>query len=92
VSEWADAELGDLLTLQRGFDLPACERIDGPVPIVSSSGVTGSHNDPKVNPPGIVIGRYGSLGQVHWVEKPFWPLNTSLWVKDFKGNDPRFLS
>jgi type I restriction enzyme S subunit len=92
VSDWTEVELGDVLTLQRGFDLPARERIDGPVPIVSSSGVTGSHNESKVTPPGIVIGRYGSLGQVHWIETPFWPLNTSLWVKDFKGNDPRFLS
>jgi type I restriction enzyme S subunit len=39
-----------------------------------------------------VIGRYGSLGSVHWVEEPFWPLNTTLWVKDFKGNDPRYIS
>ena len=92
MSEWREMALGDVLTLQRGFDLPARERTDGPYPIVSSSGVTGSHNAFKVDPPGVVIGRYGSLGQVHWVEQPFWPLNTSLWVKDFKGNDPRFVS
>jgi type I restriction enzyme S subunit len=54
--------------------------------------VTGWHAESKVAPPGVVIGRYGSLGSVHWVTKPFWPLNTSLWVKDFSGNDERFVS
>jgi type I restriction enzyme S subunit len=92
VTGWCDVTLGDVLTLQRGFDLPARDRVDGPYPIVSSSGVTGRHAVAKVQPPGVVIGRYGSLGSVHWVTEPYWPLNTALWVKDFKGNDPRFLS
>ena len=89
---WRETSLGDVLTLQRGFDLPARDRVDGPVPIVSSSGVTGWHDVAKAEPPGVVIGRYGSLGSVHWITEPYWPLNTSLWVKDFKGNDPRYLS
>jgi type I restriction enzyme S subunit len=92
VAEWRDQTLGEVLTLQRGFDLPARDRVDGPVPIVSSSGVTGHHAVGKVEPPGVVIGRYGTLGQVHWVTERYWPLNTALWVRDFKGNDPRFVS
>ena len=92
MSEWREVSLGEMLTLQRGFDLPARDRTEGPFPIVSSSGVTGWHAESKVAPPGVVIGRYGSLGSVHWVTKPFWPLNTSLWVKDFGGNDERFVS
>lgn len=92
MSEWREVPLGDVLTLQRGFDLPTRERAEGPFPIVSSSGVTGFHAESKVEPPGVVIGRYGSLGSVHWVTKPFWPLNTSLWVKEFHGNDARFVS
>lgn len=92
MSDWVEMELGEVLTLQRGFDLPKRARNPGPYPVVSSSGVTGSHDAFKVNPPGVVIGRYGSLGSVHWVAEPFWPLNTALWVKDFKGNDPRFVS
>lgn len=92
LAEWRDRTLGEVLTLQRGFDLPARDRVDGPVPIVSSSGVTGHHAVAKVDPPGVVIGRYGTLGQVHWVTERYWPLNTALWVKDFKGNDPRFVS
>jgi type I restriction enzyme S subunit len=92
VDEWVDLALGEVLTLQRGFDLPARSRRPGPHPIVSSSGVTGFHSEFKVEAPGVVIGRYGSLGSVHWVTEPFWPLNTSLWVRDFKGNDERFVA
>lgn len=92
MDEWRELTLGDVLTLQRGFDLPARQRVDGPVPVISSSGVTGHHAVAKANPPGVVIGRYGSLGSVHWVTTPYWPLNTALWVKDFKGNDPRYVS
>jgi type I restriction enzyme S subunit len=92
VGEWVDLALGEVLTLQRGFDLPERSRRPGPHPIVSSSGVTGFHSEFKVEAPGVVIGRYGSLGSVHWVTEPFWPLNTSLWVKDFKGNDERFVA
>lgn len=62
------------------------------MPIVSSSGVTGWHDAAKVKGPGVVTGRYGTLGQVFFVPNDFWPLNTSLYVRDFKGNDPRFVA
>ena len=42
--------------------------------------------------PGVVTGRYGTLGEVYFLQDDFWPLNTTLYVRDFKGNDPRFIS
>lgn len=92
MSQFRKCRLGDVLTLQRGFDLPASQRSAGSVPVVSSSGITGYHSVAKVCGPGVVIGRYGTLGEVHFVKHDFWPLNTSLYVKDFKGNDARFCS
>ncbi len=59
---WADRKLGDVVTLKRGYDLPHRDRVDGAYPIVSSSGVTGWHNVAKVRGPGVVTGRYGTLG------------------------------
>ena len=82
--------LGDFVTLKRGYDLPSSLRVDGPVPVVSSSGVTGCHDAARVKAPGVVTGRYGTLGQVFFINEDFWPLNTALYVKDFQGNDPRF--
>lgn len=90
--KWRNAALGDMLELKRGYDLPQRERTRGEVPIVSSSGVTGYHSEVKVPGPGVVTGRYGTLGEVFYVAEDFWPLNTTLYVRDFKGNDPRFVS
>lgn len=87
-----DCQLGDLITLKRGYDLPAQARTAGAVPIVSSSGVSGTHAEAKVKGPGVVTGRYGTIGEIHFVRDDFWPLNTTLYVQDFKGNHPRFIS
>ncbi len=91
-SDWKDCQLGDVLTLQRGFDLPTRKRQDGDIPVVSSSGISGYHNEAKVKAPGVVTGRYGTLGEVFYISKDFWPLNTTLYVRDFKGNDQKFIS
>ena len=89
---WQDCLLGDVVTLKRGHDLPEKKRKPGNVPVVSSSGITGFHNEFKAGPPGVVTGRYGTLGEVFFVEEPYWPLNTALYAIDFKGNNPRFVA
>lgn len=83
--------LGQVATLQRGFDLPTTKRIEGDIPVVSSAGISGFHNESKVMAPGIVTGRYGSVGKFYYLEKNFWPLNTTLWVKDFHANNPKYV-
>lgn len=89
---WRNCTLGDVVTLQRGHDLPDRLRVDGSVPVVSSSGVTGKHNVAKAEPPGVVTGRYGTIGEVFYIEEPYWPLNTALYAIDFKGNCPRYVA
>ena len=91
-SRWRETTLGDVIELKRGYDLPKRQRVPGPVPLVSSSGISDHHTEAKVKGPGVVTGRYGTLGQVYYVQDDFWPLNTTLYVRDFKGNDPRFIS
>ena len=86
-----EKKLGEILTFQRGFDITKKEQVEGEVPIVSSSGITSFHNEYKVKSPGVVIGRKGTLGTVHFINQNFWAHDTTLWVKDFKGNDPRFI-
>jgi type I restriction enzyme, S subunit len=85
---WERRKLGSIVTLKRGYDLPEAKRVAGPFPIVSSSGITGFHTDHKAVGPGVVTGRYGTLGQVYYVEGGYWPLNTALYVKDFQGSHP----
>jgi len=84
---WRIAKLGDVLELKRGYDLPAAQRQAGTVPIISSSGPSGLHSEAKASAPGIVTGRYGTIGLVFYVREDFWPLNTTLYVRNFKGTD-----
>ena len=88
---WQTKKLGDAATLQRGFDLPTQDRVSGAVPLVSSSGIIDTHHKSAVRGPGVVTGRSGSIGNIFFIEEDFWPLNTTLYVKDFHGNDPRFV-
>jgi type I restriction enzyme S subunit len=85
---WRVGRLDDLLVLQRGFDLPTAQRISGAVPIIAATGLNGTHNVAKVKGPGVVTGRSGSLGTVMLVWEDFWPLNTALWVKEFRASNP----
>ena len=90
-SEWQSGRLGDFIELKRGYDLPQAKRIPGSVPLISSSGVSDFHSEAMVKGPGVVTGRYGTIGQVYYVDDDFWPLNTTLYIRDFKGNDPKFV-
>lgn len=87
---WSKTSLEEVLVLQRGFDLPSQDRVHGDIPIYGASGINGYHNVAKVRGPGVVTGRAGSLGRVHYVDGDFWPLNTSLWVKKFRRATPLF--
>jgi type I restriction enzyme S subunit len=89
--EWEVKRLGDVVTFQRGYDLPHHCRKRGEIPIVTSAGVTDYHNASMADPPGVVTGRYGTIGEVFFITEPFWPLNTTLYVRDFHGNDRRFV-
>jgi type I restriction enzyme S subunit len=89
---WVEKKLIDVCVLQRGFDLPKRLRAQGKYPLVSSSGVTDTHVEAKVTGPGVVTGRSGSIGNVFYIEDDFWPLNTALYIKDFHGNDVKFVS
>lgn len=77
-SEWRSGRLGDFIELKRGYDLPQAKRVSGPIPLVSSSGVSDYHAEAMVKGPGVITGRYGTIGQVYFVEDDFWPLNTAL--------------
>jgi len=88
--EWKSMSLGDFVTFQRGFDLPEKERKPGKVPVMSSSGIFFYHEKVAIKGPGVVTGRCGTIGEVFFIKEDFWPLNTTLFVKDFHGNDPLF--
>lgn len=88
---WVFGKVKDFAPLQRGYDLPVKNIYPGDYPVVFSNGSLKMHREYKVKGPGVVTGRSGTIGKVHFIEQNFWPHNTSLWVTDFKGNNPKFV-
>lgn len=81
----------DVVTLQRGYDLPVQDRDStGNIPVFGSNGILGTHNVPKINK-GVVTGRSGTIGEVYLCDEPFWPLNTTLFSNDTHGNNLCYL-
>jgi type I restriction enzyme, S subunit len=92
MSNWPILPLSEVVALQRGHDLPTVSRRHGDVPVIGSFGITGWHDEARSRAPGVTIGRSGaSIGTAAYVDVDFWPLNTCLYVTDFKGNDPRWV-
>lgn len=89
--KWENKKFIDFIQLQRGHDLTREQFIDGPYPVVSSTSIMGYHNQYKADGPGVVIGRSGTLGKAQYINDNYWPHNTTLYVKDYKGNYPRFV-
>ena len=88
---WEQRKVKDIAPLQRGFDLPTSQMKEGVYPVVMSNGIGGYHSQYKVKGPGIVTGRSGTIGKLHYIEDDYWPHNTTLWVTDFYGNNQKFI-
>lgn len=44
MENWKTCELGDLITFQRGHDLPKSQVVTGKYPIAGSNGIIGYHH------------------------------------------------
>ncbi|MAT73367.1 MAG: restriction endonuclease [Planctomycetaceae bacterium] len=85
---WDVKPLDEIFVLQRGFDLPKRRRTEGPYPVLAASGPNGTHSEFKVRGPGVTTGRSGVLGKVFFVQEDYWPLNTTLWIKEYRRSNP----
>lgn len=88
--EWKEVRLGDILNFRRGHDLPHSAMKPGNIPVAGSNGVIGYHDTATPIKPILTIGRSGNVGKPCFYEEA-WAHNTTLYVDDFKGNDPKFL-
>ncbi len=89
--DWTAEKLLAVAPLQRGFDLPKDKMQKGIYPVVMSNGIGDFHSDYMVKGPGVVTGRSGTIGKVHFISSDFWPHNTSLWVTTFFENEPLYI-
>lgn len=83
--------LGEQLVLQRGHDITEDESSNGIHPVVSSSGISYFIDNYTNEGPGVVLGRKGTVGSVHYLEENYWSHDTTLYVKDFKKNEPKYV-
>jgi type I restriction enzyme S subunit len=88
---WKECRLGDVVVFQRGHDLPKTEMNTGAIPVAGSNGIIGYHNKSTTKGPGLTIGRSGNIGTPKFYQDDFWAHNTVLYVKDFKGNDEKYI-
>ena len=88
--EWKTVKLGEILNFRRGHDLPHSEMRQGDIPVAGSNGCIGFHNVATPIAPIITIGRSGNIGTPYYYEKA-WAHNTTLYIDDFKGNNPKYL-
>ena len=91
MTEWKEYKLGEIVTFQRGHDLPKDKMIDGDIPVAGSNGIIGYHNRFTKEGPGVTIGRSGNIGIPHYYPNAYWAHNTVLYIVDFKGNDAKFM-
>ncbi len=82
MSDWKSVQIGKVASFRYGKGLAADARISGPVPVYGSNGVVGWHNTPLVSSPGIVIGRKGTVGAVHYAPVPFYAIDTTYFVAE----------
>ncbi|WP_412559212.1 restriction endonuclease subunit S [Thalassospira sp. MIT1370] len=78
---WKYNRLQDFIELAYGKALKAADREEGPYPVFGSSGIVGTHKNYLVEGPGIILGRKGNVGSVHWTEQSFFPIDTVYYVK-----------
>ena len=88
---WELSRLVKFITLQRGFDITKDQQRDGSIPVVSSGGISSYHDTATGEGPGVIVGRKGTAGAVHYIETDYWAHDTTLWVSDFKGSCPRYV-
>lgn len=78
---WSVCRLSDLLELSYGKALKATDRRDGQVPVYGSGGITGFHDEALVQSGAIIVGRKGTVGSLYWEDRPFFPIDTTFYVK-----------
>ena len=77
---WKRVKLGEVCTFNYGKSLPAKIRTKGNIPVYSSAGITGWHNNALVESRGIIVGRKGTIGKIYKSDVPFFPIDTCYYI------------
>jgi type I restriction enzyme S subunit len=89
--DWECIPCKGRVELRYGKPLREEERKQGEVNVFGSNGPVGVHNEHLLPGPGILVGRKGSIGTVHYAKGPFWPIDTVYYVHAAAGDNLRYL-
>ena len=89
-SGWVETTIGEVLQFNYGKGLPERDRSGSGFPVYGSNGVVGSHEKALVPAESLVVGRKGSVGEIHHSRGPCWPIDTTYFVDEFSGMPARF--
>ena len=89
-SGWVETTIGEVLQFNYGKGLPERDRSGSGFPVYGSNGVVGYHEKALVPAESLVVGRKGSVGEIHHSRGPCWPIDTTYFVDEFSGMPARF--
>ena len=91
MGKWIETTVGDFCPFEYGTGLKEADRRSGPVPVYGSNGIVGYHDNAYVKTRGVIIGRKGTVGAVHYSSTPFFPIDTTFYVTEIENKDIRFI-
>lgn len=84
-------KVGEFCPFVYGKALPAHKRNgSGKFPVYGSSGIIGYHTEALTFGSTIIIGRKGTVGQVHFSKEPCWPIDTTFYIEESPNRDIRY--
>lgn len=89
-NDWIETTIGEYCPFVYGKGLPKTNRSNGVIPVYGSNGQVDIHGEAYVKTPGIIIGRKGSVGEIHLSKKSFWPIDTTFYVTKNDFNELRY--
>lgn len=92
INNWKKTKIGDFVRLEYGKGLPEQKRIKGSIPVYGSNGIVGYHNESLIKGKGVIVGRKGTIGHVEWVDRDFWPIDTTYYIPESDKYDLLWLS
>lgn len=82
--------LGDVVRIRNGRDYKHLE--NGPIPVYGSGGIMTRVSTAAYDKPSVLIPRKGSLGNIFYVDEPFWTVDTIFYTEiDQTRLIPKFL-
>jgi len=87
---WFQTNLGNITEFTYGESLPERVRSGRGFPVYGSNGIIGHHDSALTKGETIIIGRKGSIGEVHYSPLPCFPIDTTYYIEQFHGMPAKF--